>query len=416
LFFVIFSVATGISQRLWPNQMLFFIYLAVILAVLSWISQVMNQITDAYGCTVPAELSRIMQRVIGLVLIITLFFFDALSLKNFFFYNYITLLILICFFYRVMSRHGYVLKNNWRLNFYEIRKYVKEFYKFSHPLFVLGLIGMLAALFDRWFLQRFSGSIEQGFFGLSIQIGVLCFLFTSAMTPLIIREFSIAYDKNNLSFMAELFRKHIPLLYSITAFFSCFIVVNADKVTLMVGGGKFRAATLAVAIMAFYPIHQTYGQLSGSLLYVTGQTKLYRNIGVIFLVLGLPLTYFLIAPKKDFGLDLGATGLAIKTVVLQFVAVNVQLYFNSRLLRLKFWKYVGHQIVSVVVLLASVLFISFGIDLVFANKLNMFFRFTLSGLLYSVLVFVLLCFLPAIFGLKKAAIKDVMGLLKGINV
>ena len=64
------------------------------------------------------------------------------------------------------------------------------------------------------------------------------------------------------------------------------------------------------------------------------------------MVIGLPLTYLLIAPVSKMGLDIGATGLAIKVVILAFIAVNVQLFFNPRLLKLKFWRYVAHQILS----------------------------------------------------------------------
>ena len=54
-------------------------------------------------------------------------------------------------------------------------------------------------------LQKFAGSVEQGFYGFSYQIGGVCFLFTSAMTPLIIREFSIAFEKHKIQEVARLF-------------------------------------------------------------------------------------------------------------------------------------------------------------------------------------------------------------------
>ena len=143
------------------------------------------------------------------------------------------------------------------------------------------------------------------------------------MTPLITREFAISFGEKDLREMARLFRRYIPMLYAIAAYFACFIAVEASKVTFIMGGEKFQHAALAVMIMAFYPIHQTYGQLSGSVFYATGQTALYRNIGVAFMLIGLPVTYFLIAPPEKFGLNAGATGLAIKMVAIAFFSVNV---------------------------------------------------------------------------------------------
>jgi O-antigen/teichoic acid export membrane protein len=249
-------------------------------------------------------------------------------------------------------------------------------------------------------LQKFSGSVEQGFYGLSYQIGAICFLFTSAMTPLITREFSIAFGENNLPEMSRVFRRYIPMLYAIAAYFACFIAVESSKVTTIIGGGQFSNAVVPVAIMSFYPIHQTYGQLSGSVFYATGQTALYRNIGIFFMLVGLPITYFLIAPRNMLGLNAAATGLAIKMVAIQFVGVNIQLWFNARLLNLRFWRYLGHQIVSLVSLLLLA-FLSKGAVDALGLKGGILLSFIISGFLYSCMVMTMLFFVPMIFGLQK---------------
>ncbi|MCG6537244.1 MAG: lipopolysaccharide biosynthesis protein, partial [Syntrophales bacterium LBB04] len=72
---------------------------------------------------------------------------------------------------------------------------------------------------------------------------------------------------------------------------------------------------------------------------------MYRNIGIFFMVIGLPVTYFLIAPRDKMGISTGAIGLSIKMVALNVIWANVQLYFNAKLLRLKFWRYVTHQVI-----------------------------------------------------------------------
>ena len=56
------------------------------------------------------------------------------------------------------------------------------------------------------------------------------------MTPLLMREFAIAFDKRDLNLMAALFRRYIPMFYAIAAYLSCFILVQADKVVYFVGG------------------------------------------------------------------------------------------------------------------------------------------------------------------------------------
>lgn len=399
--FVFLTQLTRTYRQLWPGQEMLYVYMAAIWGILAWVVQVLNKMADAYGETVSAELARMLQRALGLVLIILLFISSNLNLTNFFYYHYLMFFLLGVLFIWIMKDKEHLILEKYKLSYIQIKGYFKEFYTYSHPLFVYALIGLIAGILDRWLLQYFGGSIQQGFFGLSYQIGALCFLFTSSMTPLLMREFSIAYGKQDLSEMARLFRRYIPLLYSVAAYFCCFIAVQAGKVIYIFGGDKFKGGTAALAIMAFYPIHQTYGQLSGSVFYAAGKTALYRNIGVVFMLIGLPVTFFLIAPRINMGLNMGATGLAIKMVILQLITVNVMLFFNAKLLNLSFWKYVAHQIISVLCLLSISFLIAFVVDSFLNIGKNIIVSFVLSGALYTVTVFLIIYLFPVLFGIKR---------------
>lgn len=315
----------------------------------------------------------------------------------------------------IIKKHIASLGISWKISKDKILAYAKEFYKYSHPLFVLAIVGLFAGILDRWLLQVFSGSVQQGFYGLSYQIGAICFLFTSAMTPLITREFSIAYAKQDLKQMAYLFRRYIPLFYGITAFFSCFIAMQAENVAYIFGGTKFLDASLAIAIMAFYPIHQTYGQLSASVFFATAQTGLYRNISIAFTIIGLPITYFLIAPVDMMGFNIGSAGLAIKMVLIQFISVNVQLYFNSKLLKLPFSRYFMHQIgcVGCLLLLA---FLSLKVVDYLQMSSNIVVNFLLNGIMYSISVAGLTYYLPSLFGLTSKDIRSFFQVVQRRNI
>jgi O-antigen/teichoic acid export membrane protein len=384
-----------------PDQLPIYIYLAAAWCIIIKMSQILNKMTDAYGVTVEAEIAKIIQRIIGLTIILVLFLTKYLNLMSFFFYHYFILLLLGFLFIGVMGRTGHSLLQSWKLSINQIKAYAKSFYNYSAPLFIYGLVGLIVGILDRWLLQYFSGSIEQGFFSLSYKIGAICFIFTSAMTPLITREFSIAYGGKNLKEMARLFRRHIPLLYGIAAYFACFLAMEAKKVILIVGGEEFNSALLPLTIMAFYPIHQTYGQLSGAVFFATGKTKLYRNIGIFFTLIGLPAIYFLTAPIDKMGLNLGATGLAVKMVTLQFIIVNVQLWFNTRLLGLPFWRYIVHQVTIVAVLLIIAFITMIFVDNGLGLKDMTIFSFLLSGLFYSIVVMIMLFIQPRFLGLNK---------------
>jgi len=381
---------------------------------MTWFLQILVYMSDAYGFTIKSEKWRVVQKILGLIIITLLFVTHKLNLTNFFLYHYAVIVFLSIMIIWIIKRSGYPIVTNWRVPFRKVKNYIREFYYYSYPLFFFALFGLATGILDRWLLQFFRGSIEQGFFGLSYQISAVCFLTTSAMTPLITREFSIAFSQKNIDQMAHLFRRYIPLLFSIAAFVSCFISVQAEKVIYIMGGSKYTGAYAAVSIMSLYPIHQTYGQLSGSIFMATGQTSLYSKIGIIFMLLGLPLTFFLIAPENKMGFNTGATGLAIKMVLIQIISVNIQLYYNSRLLNQKFWKYVSHQFVCIICLIVISFFSLLIVDKGFGLHDKVMFSFIISGMIYTSIVIILIYFKPIIFGLSKKDIPYLIQLAKSV--
>ena len=212
------------------------------------------------------------------------------------------------------------------------KAYQREFFNYRHPLFVQALLSFLLLTAERWLLQWFDGSVQQGFFALSQKVSMACFLFVSAMTPLIMRELSIAWGHNDREAMGRLLTRFAPLLYVVAAYFSCFTLVEGSALVDFFGGAEFAAATLPVQIMALYPLHQAYGQLAGSVFHATGRTRVLRNMAALECVYGFTTAWFLLAPPEYMGLNLGAVGLAIKTVVVQIITVNVYLWLASRFL------------------------------------------------------------------------------------
>ncbi len=406
LFFVTVVRAFSLNLKLWPEQSTVFVYCAVFWAVLNWVLNILNQATDAYGLTVSAEIKKLYQKLFSVVFIVILFYAGLINLGSFFVYQYSIQVILIVSFLIVLKQNR-KLPQEWVVPLKTITRYTGEFVSYCYPLFVYSLVGLLTGIFDRWILQYFGGSIQQGFYGLGFQIGTICFLFTSAMTPLFIREFSVAYGNKDRERMVFLFRRYIPFLYTITAYFSCFAAVEADILIRIFGGSQYRYALPAVILMSLFPIHTTYGQLSGSVFYATGQTRLYRNIGVPFMIFGSILAYALIAPNEMFGLGMGAVGLAVKMIVMQFLLVNTQLYFNAKFLGISFIRYFGHQIISVLVLGGCALLARFAGSRFF-SEVHFIAGFIFSGLFYSIMAVIIGFYFPRVFGLYRDDLKFFM--------
>ena len=385
-------------QKKYINSGLFFAILSLIIANLKLVN-------DATGITKQTENWIVVQKSLGVVIILILYYFFSITLEIYFLYHYFLMIFLLICWLRVIR------KNNRRLlsgvlNYEDVKSYFQRFYKFSAPLFIYSLISLVCDIGDRWLLQMFSGSIEQGYFGFAFRVSAICFIFTSAMTPLIVREFSIAYKNKNIELLKNLFRNNIPLLYFVGAYFSLFFVFNSKYFIRIIGGDEYILGSTAFVIMAFYPIQQSYGQLSTSLFYATNQTVLYRNIAVSVSLIGLLTSFILLAPTSYGGLNLGSTGLAIKKVLIQFLGVSFGLYFNMKYLKLSFKKYMGHKIL--VVLLLSILAYSSNLIISFFISSKYLFIF-FSGLLYTILTLLLVIIFPIII------VRDRITIYKQIN-
>lgn len=345
-------ISLGASETVWPDQQAAFIWMAAAWGLLTWYSQVISRTVDAYGLTVAGEVVRFQQKVLAFALVLLLVWAAWGRLAPIYFAQYVVLVFVCLAWAAVLRRHGHTPLPAEELGRQRIIDYGREFYAYSSPLIVLAIASLLSGVVGRWFLQRYAGSVQQGLFGLSAQIGALCFMVSSPMTTLFWREISRASGAEDLDQMRRLFRRTVMTLYVITAFLAVFVAFQAKNVTVLLGGAAFSAAAVPVAIMVFYPIHQTYGQLTGSFLLATGRTRLTRNLGVATMTVGLGLSWFVLAPSDEGGMGLGAAGLAAKMVAEQLVGVNLQLWFITRVLGLSFGSFLSHQAYALAAMVA----------------------------------------------------------------
>lgn len=356
----------------------------------TWVTQVYVKISDAYALTVSVELIKIVHKIITMILLLYMVNFLPFDLNIYFYFHFIALMSFLVIITILFIKKSIFAKEilDFKIKYLSL---VQEFFAFSSPLLIFNVIAIAISLFDIWLLQKVSGSIQTGFYGLAYSIAAMCFLFTSAMTPIISREFSKSYAQNDMENVKELFQKYIPMLYTISAYFSIFIAFQAENLLHIFTDEKFKDALFVLIIMAFYPIHQTYGQLSGSLFFATNSTKLYRNIGLVSSLIGLVFSYIFI-----YHLELGALGFGWKMVLAQIIGVNIQLYFNTKLLGIKMSSFVIHQIYTVVIFafFAYVSSIIVNLDAIIND-------FLVSGLIYTMFVLIFVILFPKVISVEK---------------
>lgn len=393
--FIYVSNIFGYIHHLIPNISINYIYMGLIFAFLMWFMQIFIKISDAYALTVSVELIKIGYRILSLLLLMFFIYQLSFDLNLYFYFQYISLISFLFIILWLFIKKG-IFDNIFNFQF-SIVNLAKEFINYCSPLIVYSLIGLAAGMFDIWLLQKVAGSKQMGFYGLAYSLAAMCFLFTSAMTPIITREFSKSYEQKDLETMKKLFYRYIPMLYSIAAYFAVFISVQSDNVLMIFTDEKFKDASLVLTIMALYPIHQTYGQLSGSIFYATGQTKLMRNISLFTMPLGMLISFIFI-----YLFDLGAVGLAWKMIIIQFIGVNIQLYFNSKLLKLDIKYFIWHQLHSILFFAIIAIFLK-----IFISFNSILLEFFINGILYTILVIILAYIFPQVFAITRDEIKNI---------
>ncbi|WP_152058545.1 lipopolysaccharide biosynthesis protein [Aliarcobacter butzleri] len=377
-----------------PDIPIFYIFLGLFFGFFTWFTQVYTKIADAYALTVSYEIIKIFHKIITLFLLLFFIYYLSFNLDLYFYFNYISLVSFLLVITYLFIKKG-IFKGIFNFHF-SILSLTKEFITYCHPLFVYSIAGLISGFFQIWLLQKVAGSEETGFYGLAYSLSAMCFLFTSAMTPIITREFSKSYEEKDFENMRKLFYRYIPMLYSIAAFFSVFISIQSENVLAIFTDEKFKDAYLVLVLMAFYPIHQTYGQLSGSIFYAASQTKLYRNIGILSALLSILFAFIFI-----YIFELGAVGLALTMLLVQLIGVNIQLYFNSKLLKLNIKYFIFHQMYSILFFTLIAIFVSKAIDIE-----NSIIEFLFSGFLYTILVIIFSYIFPQLFATNRDEIKE----------
>ena len=384
------------SNTLLPDIPSEYLYFGVWLGFLTWLTQIYIKISDAFALSVSVELIKIFHKIVSMLLLLGMVYGTVFDLSMYFYFNYIALTSFLLIVTILFIQKDIFAKSLCTLQLH-YKALLEEFIHFCSPLVVFNIVGIMAGVFDIWLLQKLGGSIQSGFYGLAYSIAAMCFLFTSAMTPIITREFAKYYEQRDIENIKKLFYRYIPMLYSVSAYFAVFISFQSERLIEIFTDGKFKDAYVVLMVMAFYPIHQTYGQLSGSLFFATNKTHLYKNIGLISALIGLIFTYIFL-----YVLELDALGLAWKMVIAQVVSVNIQLYYNCKFLKIPVWYFFIHQ-------LCSILF--FTVCAIASQKIvrvegGTFLEFIATGSVYTLFIIIGSLVYPKIFAVTHSEIKQ----------
>lgn len=401
--------SSALAATVWPGIAPMAMLLGLPLGIGNYLAMRVVMTTDAGGIARSVEYLRVGRTVLALLGLGSLALAGALTLGSALLMTGVTFLLFVgacaVLGHRTMGSTPLAfsrpaLSSEWRY-----------FFRYARPLAVSGVFSLCCVTLERWLLQAAGGSVQQGFFGVATYLGTLCFLLTGSMSPVFFREVAAAFAEGDKARVRTTFAGNMRLFFAVSAIPSLFFALNARSIVLVVNGPAFEAAWLSVAVYALYPIHQTYGQFSTSLMLATNRTKNHMVISVVSDAVGMVLVYLFVASPEWIvpGLGLGALGMSLRGVLAQL--------FSTTLLNAVNYRYIGMSFSGQLMRDALCLSTLAGVAAVAALAgpaagLAPLASLIISGAAYGVLVVGIAVVVPSALGLERADIERFMAPLR----
>jgi O-antigen/teichoic acid export membrane protein len=411
-FFLVLLLPGPLKQKIWLGHSRELILLALFVSFSTeqmW--KFVTQVGESLRDTISVQIRNTLLVAVYLFCVILLVAFNLTSIKT-------VLIVKGCvyiFFFFGFARWLYRKAGCYAEKDKDLPSIFREFKSYCSPLVFYTLIGFLYTFADYWLLQRFGGSVQQGYYAVGARVGSISMIATASILQIFWKEIAEANALGNTERVRMLYHKVSKGLYFVGAVFSCLLIPFSSEILSTLLGSSYRAAWLPLSIMLLYPVHQSLGQVTGTMLLATGRTKTKSIIGIIFMGISIITAYFVLAPKSFLvpGLNLGAKGLALKMVICQLLDVNLMAFFVAKYIKTPFnWTY------QIKVLLLMLL-------LGFASKIcaqwflagmalpsHPILLMTISGIFYSCAAAALLYKFPSMAGVERTQINYALALLR----
>jgi len=406
LAFLEFIIPSNLIDRIWlghDREIVLLAFVAVFMQQQVW--QTVAQIGEAMRKTVKVQLMNLILAVVYFLVILLITLYGQLSIEK--------ILLILVGQYGVVTVFAYPFLKENRLGGgieeKSLSEIFRDYWKYCKPLVVLAFVGFAYDFADKWMLQKFGGGVQQGYFQIASQFASVSLLATSSVLSVFWKEIAHAWERQDRVRVAMLYRKINRGLVMLGAITSGMLIPWAEQIVNVFLGAAYVHAWPVLTIMLFYPIHQSMGQIGGTMFLATGQTHKYMLVSIAIMLLSIPASYFVLAPASSEwvpGLQMGAFGMACKMVILGIVSVNIQAWIIARYGGWKFDWFFQVVGVSLMVGLGYLVKILVGLhwSLVDVRMSDLIFPVMLAGLIYIVLVVLVLWSFPWLIGMERGEI------------
>ncbi len=289
---------------------------------------------------------------------------------------------------------------------FAIKKLFNEYRQYCVPLAVLAGLSFVYNFYDRWLLQYFSGSKEQAFLSIGIQFSTVCMIATVSVSRIFWKEISEAMENKDHERVYYIYRTVSRLLFLFGIMLSGFLIPWSDEIVLFMLGAPYSQGSLILAVIFFYAVYQSQGQIAGTMMLATKKTRAQLMLRCVIMAVNFPASYLVLAPHDGFipGWDLGGLGISIKMVLVAILWSNIAIWWISREFN---W---GFEFAYQVVGLGGAVFLGWiAHELVMGIESLTLFGMLLKGgisfVLYSFLFGVFIWYQPWIAGMNREDIK-----------
>ncbi len=403
-FTLILSITTLIFPDVWINNiwlgqtksLIILAFSAIFIKNKIW--QTVTQAGESIRATVIVQSYNIIYAGLYLCIVLAMFFLHYLTISNLY------LIVVFTYFLFTLLLAGRLKHNLIVEGEAEFPKIIDKFKTYCTPLIMYSIVSFAYSFADVWLLQKYGGAIQQGFYSIGLRFSGICLIVTTSVLKVFWKEIAEAHELKNKERVYYLYTKISRGIYFVAAVGACFLIPFSKEILILLLGPKYEGGWLCLAIMFIYPIHQSLGQINGTYFYATTQTKLYSRLGIIFMMVSIPVTYFVLAPPSAIipGLGLASIGLALKMVILNMIGVNFFTYFICKSSK---WKFnFLYQFTTIGLLLM----ISFAIKVILSWSFNLI-NISLYPLIfiiicipiYILIIGVIMYLFPKIVGIKK---------------
>ncbi len=354
LLLLVLFLPASLKEKIWLGHPKNIVLIALLASfTMNQIWRYAGQIGESIRDTVGVQIRNIILALAYLICVLLILKFNLASIKTFFILNTILYLVFACFYGLRLYKVGVFFQGEPE----NLKDILQEFRNYCSPLAICAVASFFYYFADYWLLQKFGGPVQQGYYAIGAKFATLSLIATTSMLQVFWKEIAEAHSLGNTERVRELYEKVSRGLYFLGAVLSCFLVPFSRQILCLLLGPAYREAWIALSLMFLYPVHQSMGQITGTMLYSMGQTRTKSYIGLFFMAISIPATYFMLAPRNFIipGLSMGARGLAFKMVLCQLVDVNLMAFFVAKYLKIPFkWSYQ----VAVLLLLAPAGFTS----------------------------------------------------------